>query len=91
MCICSHEAGHSLTEAHLPSQVTTFVQLLPALARTVHTLASAATEIFIAEGGRGDSKFLVRPATSRTLPGAACSLMYNSWCDLQPFVGASSV
>ena len=40
-------------------QVTTFVQLLPDLARTVHALASAATEIYIAEGGRGDSNFLV--------------------------------
>jgi hypothetical protein len=34
------------------------VQLLPDLARTVHALASAATEIYIAEGGRGDSHFL---------------------------------
>ena len=43
----------------MPLQVTTFVQLLPDLARTVHALASAATEIYIAEGGRGDSNFLV--------------------------------
>ena len=28
-----------------PNQVTTFVQLLPDLARTVHALASAATEV----------------------------------------------
>ena len=35
------------------------MQLLPDLARTVHALASAATEIYIAEGGRGDSNFLV--------------------------------
>ena len=34
------------------------MQLLPDLARTVHALASAATEIYIAEGGRGDSHFL---------------------------------
>ena len=43
----------------MPLQVTTFVQLLPDLARTVHALASAATEIYIAEGGRGDCNFLV--------------------------------
>ena len=43
----------------LGADVTTFVQLLPDLARTVHALASAATEVYIAEGGRGDSNFLV--------------------------------
>ena len=42
----------------LGADVTTFVQLLPALARTVHALASPTTDIYIAEGGRGDSNFL---------------------------------